>query len=99
MADEQWVGLADAVWALRSELTAAMAEGAGQRLRFELGEVEMEFLLEVTKEGSGEAGVKFWVISLGGRAGVSSGSTHRVKLVLTPKDVLTGHRATISDEE
>ena len=65
--------MADAVRALRSELTAAMSEGEGQRLRFELDGVEMEFLLEVRKEGSGEAGIKFWVINVGGRAGVSSG--------------------------
>jgi hypothetical protein len=99
MAGDDWVGLADAVRALRSELTVAMAEGEGQRLRFELGEVEMEFLLEVTKEAGGEAGVKFYVISLGGKAGVTSGSTHRLKLVLTPQDAATGRKPSISDEE
>ncbi len=99
MPDEQWVGFSDAVRALRSELTRAMAEGEGQRLQFELGDVEMEFLLEIKKEGSGEAGVKFWVISLGGKAGVSSGTTHRVKLVLSPRDAVTNRRATISDDE
>lgn len=85
MMAEQWVGLADAIRALRAELTTAMAEGTGEALRFELGPVEMEFLLEVGREAGGEAGVKFWVISLGGKGGVSSGSTHRVTLSLTPK--------------
>ena len=99
MPDEQWVGLADAVRALRSELTTAMAEGEGQQLRFQLGDVEMEFLLEVTKEVGGEAGVKFWVVSIGGKAGVSSGSTHRVKLALTPRDVATGRTPLIADDE
>ena len=99
MPGNDWVGLADAVRALRSELTAALVEGEGQRLRFELGEVEMEFLLEVSKEGGGEAGVKFWVISVGGKAGVSSGSTHRVKLVLSPQDAATGRKPTISEDE
>ncbi len=82
---EQWVGLADAIRALRSELTAAMAEGAGQELRFELGPVEMEFLLEVGREVGVEGGVKFWVVSLGGKGSVTSGSTHRVTLALTPR--------------
>src|SRR4051795_6962283 len=86
MPDAQWVGLADAIRALRSELTTAMTEGADQALRFELGPVEMEFLLEVQREAGGEAGVRFWVVSLGGKGSVASGSTHRVRLSLTPKD-------------
>src|SRR5512135_1769855 len=85
---EQWVGLADAIRALRAELTTAMAEGDGESLRFELGPVEMEFLLEVRREGGVDAGVRFWVISLGGEGSVASGSTHRVTLSLTPKDLV-----------
>ena len=100
MPEEQsWVGLADAVRALRGELTAALGEAEGERLRFELDAVEMEFLLEVRKEGSAEAGVRFWVISVGAKGGVSSGSTHRVKLSLTPQDTATGGKPQISDEE
>ncbi len=82
---EQWVGLAEAIRALRAELSTAMAEGAGQALRFELGPVEMEFLLEVSREAGGEAEVKFWVVSLGGKGSVTSGSTHRVTLALIPR--------------
>ena len=99
MEQQGWVGLADAVRALRSELTAAMAEAEGQRLRFELDAVEMEFLLEVRKEGGMEAGIKFWVISLGSKGEVSSGSTHRVKLAFSPKDVVTGRKPQIADED
>jgi Trypsin-co-occurring domain 2 len=84
MADD-WVGLADAIRALRRELTAAMTAGQGEPIRFELGPVEMEFLLEVGKEGGGEAGVRFWVVSLGGKGSATSGSTHRVTLSLVPK--------------
>lgn len=99
MEQEGWVGLADAVRALRSELTAAMAEAEGQRVQFELGSVEMEFLVEVQKEGGGEAGIKFWVVSVGAKGGLSSGSTHRVKLALSPKDVVTGRKPQIADDE
>ncbi len=95
---EQWVGLAEAIRALRSELTTAMVEGADQQLQFELGPVEMEFLLEVQKEAVGEAGVKFWVINIGGKGGVSSGSTHRVTLALTPR-TRGGGKPLIRDEE
>ncbi len=95
---EEWVGLADAIRELRRELTEAMTEGQGKPIRFELGPVEMEFLLEVRKDAGGEAGVRFWVISLGGKGSVSSGSTHRVKLSLTPKDA-SGASPEIADTE
>ena len=85
MADSAEVGLADAVRALRAELTSAMAEGADQALRFELGPVEMEFLLEVNREAGGQGGVRFWVVSLGGSGSVARGSTHRVTLQLVPR--------------
>jgi Trypsin-co-occurring domain 2 len=80
------VGLADAIRELRRELAEAMAEGQGQQVRFELGPVEIEFLLEITKAAEGDAGVRFWVVSLGGKGSFSSGSTHRVQLSLTPRD-------------
>jgi hypothetical protein len=99
MEHQGWVGLADAVRALRSELTAAMADAEGRRLQFELDAVEMEFLLEVSKEGETEAGIRFWVISVGTKGGVSSGSTHRVKLALSPTDVVTGRKPQIADED
>jgi hypothetical protein len=80
------IGLADAVRELRRELTEALAEAEDKPVRFELGPVEMEFLLELGKSGEGNAGVRFWVVSLGGKGSVTAGSTHRVKLSLTPKD-------------
>jgi Trypsin-co-occurring domain 2 len=95
---EQWVGLAEAVRALREELTTAMKTAKDEVLRFELGPVEMEFLLEVKKDAGRQGGVRFYVVSLGGNASMSSGSTHRVKLSMTPKDAL-GQSPLISDEE
>ena len=95
---EQPLGLADAVRALRSELTTVMREGRDEALRFELGPVEMEFLLEVQREAGGEAGIKFWVVNLGGKGSVTRGSTHRVTLTLTPRD-LAGRSPRISDEK
>ena len=86
MAGNDWVNLADAVRALRQELKKAIAEGQGQGIRFELGAVEMEFLLEVSREGGGQAGINFWVVSVSGRGAATSGSTHRVTLALKPVD-------------
>lgn len=95
---EQPLGLADAVRALRSEVTTAMREGRDEALRFQLGPVEMEFLLEVQREAGAEAGVKFWVVNLGGKGSVTRGSTHRVKLTLTPLDA-KGRSPKMRDEE
>lgn len=86
MADEGWLELADVVRALRRELVRATAEGRESDVRFELGPVELEFLVDVRKDAGGDAGVRFGVVSFGAKGGVASGSTHRVKLVLTPKD-------------
>jgi hypothetical protein len=93
------VGLAQAIGALRRELAQAQRAAAGEDLRFRLGPVEMEFLLEVTKEGSGEAGVRFWVVNVGGKGGVSRGMTHRLTLALQPYDSLTGADAAVGSHE
>ncbi len=78
------VPLDTAVKALRSELYAAMEAGADEKLQFRLGPVELELGLEVSNEAGGDAGIRFWVVSLGGKAGRTSTSTHRVKLTLNP---------------
>ena len=93
-----WVGLADAIAALRRELTAAMAAGKDSALRFGLGPVEMEFLLDITREGGGEAGVRFWVVTVGAKGSIASASTHRVKLSLQPQD-RHGRQLDIADTE
>lgn len=51
--------------------------------------MELEFSVEMRKEGKGKAGLKAWVVSADVEALVSKASVHRVKLVLTPKDTVT----------
>ena len=84
MTSEGQIPLATAIRALRHELIEAVAEGEGESVRFALGTVELELQLEVSKEGSGDVGIKFWVISVGGKRTTSSASTHTVRLSLTP---------------
>ncbi|WP_428934868.1 trypco2 family protein [Streptomyces sp. ACT015] len=86
MAEE--IGIAEAVEHLRAELVAA-ASGGGSGPRFEVGPVELEFSVEMRKEGKGKLGVRSWVVSAGAEGSVSKASVHRVKLVLTPKDTVT----------
>ncbi|MFJ9665135.1 trypco2 family protein [Streptomyces sp. NPDC101219] len=86
MAAEMWVGLADAVRGVRAELDAAQKEGAGREVGFEVGQIELEFAVDVRKEAAGEAGARVYVLSLGARGSVAATATNRMKLVLTPKD-------------
>jgi hypothetical protein len=95
--DQVWVGVADAVAALRDELTAAMVAAENQRLRFEVGEVEMTFQVVVNKQGGGNAGVNLGVVTLGGQGGISRESTHQLVVKLNPKQA-TGEPVEIAGE-
>lgn len=101
MSDEPWVGVAEAVAALREELERAATAGAssGSSLRFEVQPVELEFALEVRREGGGAGGVRLGVVTLGVKGGVSSMSTHRLKLALKPIDGSTGGPWKVRDRE
>ena len=93
------IELAEVIGELRSELQAAMNDGAGEQLRFELGPVELEATVAVEKGVGGGARVRFWVIELGGDAKASEISTHRVKLSLQPRVAGGGRVWIASDEE
>jgi NTP-dependent ternary system trypsin peptidase co-occuring protein len=82
--DQVVVGLAEAIAALRGELTEALKAGKDEPLQFRLGPIELEFQLEVSKRAGGEVGIKFWVVSLGGKAEASRAGTHHIKLSLQP---------------
>jgi hypothetical protein len=58
--------LAETVEALRAELARAAAAGAGAGFQFPVAGVQLEFHVGVTKAGEGKAGVRFWVVELGG---------------------------------
>jgi hypothetical protein len=79
------VGLAEAIRALRTELSEAIQAGEDEQLRFVLGvvELDLEFVVEQTKGVDG--GIRFWVVSVGGKAEHRSTATQRVRLSLTPR--------------
>lgn len=89
--------ITEAIEQLREQLSAAQEKGKGASLRFHITEVEMEFLVEVRKEGKGGAGLKLGVVSLGADGAISQGSTHRLRLKLDVKDGDSEQDATISD--
>jgi Trypsin-co-occurring domain 2 len=88
------IELASLIKDLREELQAAIEAGADERLRFELGPIELEVAVSAERTDGVEGKVRFWVVSLGGDHKKDSASTQRIKLSLTPKLAGT-HRPTL----
>lgn len=78
------VPLGQTIKDLRAELLEALREGAGKELRFRLKPVELELSLGITASLDGKAGVKFWVLELGGGGKLENVTGHKLKLVLEP---------------
>ena len=81
------VELAAVIRQLRAELNEALADAEGERLRFQLGPVEMSLTVTVSREGTPGAKVRFWVIEAGAEAKYSREAVQDIKLVLTPLDM------------
>ncbi|WP_405931614.1 trypco2 family protein [Streptomyces sp. NBC_00827] len=97
MADEAWVGLAEAIGAIRAELQQAARDGAGQEIQFRTGPVEVEFSVDVKKDGEARAKVLVLPFGAEAKASRSKGTTSRVKITLQPVDA-EGADLRISDE-
>lgn len=80
------VELAAAIGQVREQLTKVIVAGKDSPVAFRAGPVELEFEVAFTASGGGEAGVKVWVVSVGAKGGMSQGTTHRLKVTLTPVD-------------
>ena len=78
------VPLAAAVAALRDELTRAWWVGRDRSVRFKPSPVELTLQVAVTSAGSGKAGVRWWLIELGGEVSRESVVTQIVKVSLEP---------------
>ena len=81
---EMGIPLADAVRALRRELEVAVRQAEDEEIKFALGPVDLELQVEVSNGIEGEAGISFWLVSLGGRASRTAATTHTVRLHLSP---------------
>jgi hypothetical protein len=79
------IELSELIENLRCELSKARSAGEGQDLRFELGQVELDVCVAVSKEGSGSGAVKFWVMELGAQAKAALATTQQMKLTLIPQ--------------
>jgi hypothetical protein len=78
------VPLSAAISEVRRELVRAIEEGTDSPVAFRAGPVELEFSVEFETTAGGEAGVKVWVVSVGGKAERTRSETNRLKVTLTP---------------
>lgn len=89
------IELAELLTSLRSEINRARLDAAEEDVRFRVDSIELELQVSVEKSAEADAGVRFWVVSLGGKGSVKAADTHVVKLSLTAQTadgnpVLTG---------
>ena len=78
------VPLSAAIAALRDELTRAWWDGRDRSVRFKPSPVELTLQVAVTSAGKGSAGVRWWLIELGGEVSRESAVTQTVRVTLDP---------------
>ncbi|MET9376274.1 trypco2 family protein [Streptomyces sp. NPDC002992] len=76
------IELADLLASLRSEIGRAQLDAAGQDVRFRINSIDLELQVAVEKSAEAKAGVRFWVVSLGGGGSTKAARTHTIKLSL-----------------
>lgn len=95
MVESKRIGLQEAIAALRAELIESVVASHGERLRFEVGEITMEFQIEVERSIEAKGGLKFYVVEFGASGTEKDKNVHKVVIPLKPvrvdgKPILTG---------
>ncbi|KIF70020.1 hypothetical protein HY68_17910 [Streptomyces sp. AcH 505] len=86
MASEpDFVGLAEVVRQVRSELERARDEGDTHPLGFNVERVSLEFTVQVHRTGTGKGGLRIGVVTAELGASLDRGTTHRVQVDLQPE--------------
>ncbi|MBR7838695.1 hypothetical protein KDL01_35835 [Actinospica durhamensis] len=80
------IELASLVQQLREELALALVQAEGERIRFELGPVELSLTVTVGREAKPGSKIRFWVVEAGAEATFSREAVQEIKMVLTPVD-------------
>ncbi|WP_407840818.1 trypco2 family protein [Streptomyces sp. DSM 116496] len=76
--------LSEMIRELRAQLTAAAVQGAGEALQFEVGPIEIEANVAVTKEAGGGGKVRFLVVEGGADGKYAKSETQRITVTLQP---------------
>ncbi|MFB6558846.1 MULTISPECIES: trypco2 family protein [unclassified Streptomyces] len=80
------ISIGEAIDHLRAELSAARLRAAHDGVRFELGDISLEFTVELKRDKTAKGSVKAWVVS--GEAGATrtETATHRIAFTLRAVD-------------
>ncbi|WP_037602206.1 trypco2 family protein [Streptacidiphilus rugosus] len=79
------IELADAIEAIRTQLVDAAARGTNSDLAFEVGDIHLEFEVQLNHDRTVKGGVKAWVLAAGYEAARGRTETQRVSVTLSPK--------------
>ena len=98
IAEPTDIPLAEAIKHLRDELIAAAQEGVGKDVRFRMGPITLDLQIAAERTAGANAGIMFWLVSIGGKAEATNARTHTVHLELHPlgptgKDLVVGGRS------
>ena len=69
--------LAIVIAQIRRELTEALEEGQRELVQFVVGEIELEFAVEVEKTGGGEGGIRLGVVALAAKGEAARSDSNR----------------------
>ncbi|MFE6787782.1 trypco2 family protein [Streptomyces sp. NPDC057680] len=92
------IELADLLASLRSEISRARLESTNADVKFRIDSIDLELQVTVERSAEANAGVKFWVVSLGGRAAGRNAQTHTVRLTLAAEDATTQQKVRTGDD-
>jgi hypothetical protein len=73
-------------------LIESVVASQGERLRFEVGEITMEFQIEVERSAEAKGGIKFWVVELGAGGTAKDKDVHKVVIPLNTKSTRKCYR-------
>ncbi|MFC9794315.1 trypco2 family protein [Streptomyces sp. NPDC057695] len=92
------IELADLLASLRSEISRARLESTNADVKFRIDSIDLELQVSVEKSADANAGVTFWVVSLGGKAAAKNAQTHTVRMTLTAEDATTQEKVRTDDD-
>jgi hypothetical protein len=85
------IGIAEAVEQLREEIDRAQktrAENGSDGTEFEIVEAEVELLVQIRREGGGNAGVGIGVVTVGADGRYGNTTAHRLRLKLRTSETV-----------
>ena len=80
------VTITEAIERLREQLEEAQRKSSGHEIQFVAKAVEVELTIAFKTSIEGGAGAKAWFLDISGKGQRDDESSHRIKLVLEPRD-------------